>query len=291
LESYSCHPIASAFRKIKINHRTDSLPELVLNKGIEANITGQCYRIGSFDFVREFSKNADLASEQGLRYMLDKHIYLADAEQVLAVFYIKDSLKADALLIVKHFKESGLNLHILSGDEPDQVKEVAEHLGFEHSFSNQSPQDKLAYVNNLKLSGAKIMTVGDGLNDAPFLAAGNVRIAMGFGAGLTQEQADAVLLGDKLQALYDILLVKNLLNSRIKQNLSWALIYNFSVIPLAAAGFIPPYLAAFGMSVSSVVVVLNSARAFNTSNINNEKIIAMKNKSTIFDKLGANNRL
>jgi len=262
LEAYSNHPLASAFKQIKIVHSTNQIPALIANQGIEAEIEGMMYRIGTLEFVSELAENKQIKINPEHFTENDKPVYLGNRHEILAIFWVSDNLKNDAKYLSEKMQSAGLRVHILSGDEQKQVERVAKELNIKNFVANCLPLEKLNYVKNLQSKGLKIMTVGDGLNDAPFLAAGDVRIAMGFGSGLTQEQADMVLLGNKLLPIYETFLVKKVLNTRISQNLMWALLYNVIVIPLAAAGYIPPYVAAIGMSLSSLIVVVNSARTF-----------------------------
>ena len=154
----------------------------------------------------------------------------------------------------------GLTVHVLSGDAPAVVGQVASTLGITVARGGASPQDKHDYVKLLQASGRRVCMVGDGLNDAPVLAQADLSIAMGQGAALAQQQADLVLLSGRLDGVLEAGRIARLAMAAIRQNFGWALAYNVLALPAAAFGLIGPWEAAIGMAASSFVVVLNSAR-------------------------------
>ena len=126
--------------------------------------------------------------------------------------------------------------------------------------ASQTPADKLEYVQHLQSAGKKVLMVGDGINDVPVLAAADISCAMGEASNLARLQANAILLSNDLNQLASLIPTSQYVTKIIKQNLAWALGYNLAALPLAAAGFIPPWMAAIGMSASSLIVVLNAVR-------------------------------
>jgi Cu2+-exporting ATPase len=157
-------------------------------------------------------------------------------------------------------KQKGLTTLILSGDQSHAPQKLAAQLGIDTVLGGLSPQEKSAYVQQLQADGAIVIMVGDGVNDAPVLGQSHVSVAMSSGADLAQTTADAILLGDRLSALVTARQIAIKTQIVIKQNLKWAFVYNLSVLPPAALGYIPPWLAAIGMSLSSLFVVLNALR-------------------------------
>ena len=137
---------------------------------------------------------------------------------------------------------------------------VATRLGIARWAARQRPQDKLARLEALRAQGARVIAVGDGLNDAPVLAGADVSVALASGAELAQAASDIVLTGERLGALAEARAIARETLAILRQNQRWALCYNLSVVPLGALGFVPPWLAAIGMSASSLVVVLNALR-------------------------------
>jgi len=154
----------------------------------------------------------------------------------------------------------GLRVHLVSGDDPELVGQVARLLGIELWAGGATPREKFDYVVRLQAEGRVVAMVGDGLNDAPVLARADASVAMGAGADAAQLQADVVLTGDRLGALQDVLALSSGAMRLVRQNLGWALLYNALALPAAALGWIGPWEAAIGMSASSFIVVLNALR-------------------------------
>ncbi|MFZ1797362.1 MAG: HAD-IC family P-type ATPase, partial [Dokdonella sp.] len=137
---------------------------------------------------------------------------------------------------------------------------IAGRLGIEQWRARQLPADKLAWLAELRAHGARVIAVGDGINDAPVLAGADVSIALVGGAELAQASSDIVLAGERLDVLAPARTLARQALAILQQNYRWALIYNLSAIPIAALGFVPPWLAALGMSMSSLGVILNALR-------------------------------
>jgi Cu2+-exporting ATPase len=174
-------------------------------------------------------------------------------------------LRSEARDVVAALRARNLPAEILSGDAWVAVAHTAQFCGIEQYTARQSPASKLEYVRELTASGESIAMVGDGINDAPVLKGAAVSIAMGRASALAQVSADIVLIGDSLSALPEAIEIARRTQRIVKQNLAWAAGYNLIALPLAAMGYVPPWLAAVGMSVSSIVVVLNALRLSPTS--------------------------
>ena len=152
-------------------------------------------------------------------------------------------------------------MHILSGDRADAVRPVAEALGIAKWLADLKPAEKIAFIEALKRQGHRVLMVGDGLNDAPALAAAHVSLSPIAAADVTQAQADAVFLGERLEPVLDALVVARRARALMKENLWFAAIYNMIAVPVAIAGAITPLIAALAMSGSSLMVTLNALRA------------------------------
>lgn len=178
----------------------------------------------------------------------------------IGAFALADALKADTAEAIGRLKKHGIDVYIMSGDNQGTVEYVAKQLGIAHAFGNMSPRDKAAEVQKLKAAGKTVAMVGDGINDAPALAAANVSFAMKGGADVAEHTASATLMQHSVNQLADALLVSQATLKNIKQNLFFAFFYNILGIPLAALGFLNPVIAGAAMAASSVSVLSNALR-------------------------------
>ena len=151
-------------------------------------------------------------------------------------------------------------MSLLSGDAPEAVAAMAAGAGIEDWHARLSPAEILAAVEALQREGKHVAVVGDGLNDAPVLARGDVSFAMGQGADLAKISADVVLLNDRLTDLIELFDHADRTRAVVRQNFAWAIGYNLLALPAAVIGMVPPWLAALGMCASSLVVSLNALR-------------------------------
>ena len=190
-------------------------------------------------------------------------MYLACEGEWLASFTLLDEIREESKQVVHALKAQGLKVTLLSGDSQSVVDGVTESLKIEHGLGDLLPEDKLQYLQNLQAQGEVVAMVGDGVNDAPVLAGANVSLAMGSGSQLAQASADMILLSESLEQLPAAIALSRKMQTIIYQNFSWAIGYNIFAIPLAASGLVLPWMAAIGMSISSLLVVLNALRLKN----------------------------
>ena len=254
LEAYSEHPIARAFRSqgaedAVLPAASEVTP--VIGHGIQGRIAGKHYRIGS---ARWLALADEQEATQGLA------IYLADETGPLARFTLADTVRADAGALIQAFKAAGLQTTILTGDSSPQADAVARELGVDELVKGVTPDGKLAYLKAREAAGDISIMVGDGINDAPVLAGAHASFAMAGGTDLAKNSADAILLADDLSRLLTARALALRTRRIIQENFAWSIGYNLLVLPLAASGWLPPYLAAAGMSLSSLIVVTNSMR-------------------------------
>lgn len=184
-------------------------------------------------------------------------ITLVQGDLPIAAIALDDGLRSHARETLDQLKAAGIQITLLSGDRLERAQATATQLGIEDVHGEQSPEDKLAYLNSRDHS---IVMVGDGLNDAPILAAANGSITFAQAADLTRLSAGSVLLTPQLEALLTLRQVARRARAVIRQSFFWVLVYNAVAVPFAVAGFVPPWLAAIGMSASSVFVILNAMR-------------------------------
>ena len=154
----------------------------------------------------------------------------------------------------------GLEIALLSGDSEIPVARVADALDIGQYESDCSPERKLDVIKHAQSAGKTVVMVGDGINDAPVLAGADTSVALAHGAMLAQTSADVIMPGESLRPLVTGIRTARMTMRIVRQNLAWAIVYNATALPLAAAGFVPPWAAAIGMSASSLVVVLNALR-------------------------------
>jgi len=260
LECDSEHPVARAFmmdspalRILDESGRAElrSIP----GSGIEGKLDGRQYRIGRPEWALEGSSGL-------LERPDDSHVWIllaADGE-LIAWFGLTDSLREEAPQALDRLSDKGMALEMLSGDPSDSGRALARELGLDVVRFGATPEEKVMRIRDLQASGERVVVVGDGVNDAPCLKAGDVSIAMGSGCDLSRLGADAVLMNDDLTLLP--LAVEGARRARrvVAQNFCWAIGYNAVVLPLAVTGQLSPWVAAIGMSTSSLVVVLNALR-------------------------------
>jgi len=187
-------------------------------------------------------------------------LILADDHGVVAEFTVRERPRDGAASALAALRESGASTEILSGDTSARVAGVAAELAVDAWKANATPADKLAHIECLRATGHVVAMIGDGVNDAPVLAAADVSIALSSGAALAQDASGLVLAAERFEELPRARAVAIRMRQVLAQNLNWALAYNIGAVPLAALGFVPPWLAAIAMSASSLVVVLNSLR-------------------------------
>jgi Cu2+-exporting ATPase len=176
------------------------------------------------------------------------------------IFQFEDRLRPDAAETVAALKGMGLAVHLLSGDREAAVRRVAEAVGIDTALSRSSPQAKLAYVDALAKAGKKVLMVGDGINDAPALAAGYTSMAPSTASDIGRTAAETVWMGDSAAAVSRAIRVSRRTQRIAKENFVLAVGYNVFAVPLAMAGFVSPLVAAVAMSTSSIIVIANALR-------------------------------
>lgn len=251
LERDCAHPVARAFAGPGDAVATDVVE--IAGAGIEGTCAGRRWRIGKAEFV------APMAGPRPPGWR-DDGIHLGHDGAWVAAFSVSDPLRPGAPGAVGALASRHIGARILSGDHAYAVAGVARAVGIAHWTARATPGDKLAELGALAARGARVMMIGDGVNDAPSMRAASVSVAVGSGCALAQASADIVLVGDDLAALADAVDVARRTLSIVRQNLAWACAYNALTLPAAALGWLPPWAAALGMSGSSLLVVLNALR-------------------------------
>ena len=274
LEWLSEHPIAHAFKgKEKAPFFEVSHLKNHPGKGIEGEIKGQQWKLGKLSYCLNASSLQTLPASlqlqiQQAHQVADIVIGLSRQGKLECIFFLHDPLRLGSQQMIQTlFSEGVKKIVILSGDHPDSVAQIAKQLGVTESYGHMKPQDKLAWIQQRQKNHQVIM-VGDGINDAPTLAAANVSISFTSATDLAQINSDFVIMGQHIDVIPKLRNLSQKARKIIIQNLSWAVTYNFLAIPFAIAGWIPPWGAALGMSLSSFLVISNSLRLKNNHQFN-----------------------
>jgi len=256
LETISNHPVACAFEKnITPKNVIEDLRETI-GEGVSGIINGKYCKLGNQKFVSTDQLNIyQLEVEK-----FETPLYLSCDKKHIATFILQDSLKPTAISAIEMLKRITSSITLLSGDSDPAVANAAAQLNIKNYISSAKPEEKLSQINNAQKQGKKVLMVGDGFNDVGALAAANVSITMGTGTNLSKTSSDAVLVSSDLNVIAKTLQIAKKVQRVTKQNLTWAIAYNLTAIPFAMMGLVPAWLAAIGMSLSSLIVVLNALR-------------------------------
>jgi len=272
LEVGSRHPIAHALltAAYQLHLPTTRAVQHYPAGGVEAMIDGMRYRIGHEGFalnsdINSIEKNNDLTIDL-LTHRASSAVVLScqkantNGWQALACFYFNDKVRDSAQTMLNTIKGLGIESVMLTGDPSPQALAMADSLGMQAAYNGLSPTDKVNHIQQLQAKGAVVLMVGDGINDAPVLAAADVSTSIAGAADLAQVSSDSIILNGQIEAITAAKRISDKTERIIKQNFRWALAYNSIVLIPAALGYVPPWLAAIGMSLSSLFVVLNALR-------------------------------
>ncbi len=256
LAASSTHPLSLALAASGV--ASASAPHFVwsdvceeVGLGLEGSLAdGTCYRLGSAAWV---------AADQGVS-ATGPQVWLAGDDGAIARFTFGEALRADALTAVDALRNAGLAVRLLSGDAEARTRAIADRLGIEHAHGDATPAGKLDTIAVLQRHGHRVAMVGDGLNDAPVMARADVSFAIGSGPALTRAKADFILVSASLADVAGARDTARRALRIVRQNFAWAIAYNAVCVPLALAGWFPPWAAGLGMATSSLVVVINALR-------------------------------
>ena len=265
-EKPSEHPLAQAIvrgaRERGIEPTAAENFQAVPGKGIEAVVDGRRVLIGTRKWLEE--NGVDTAAAETAMETLEeqgKTVMLVAADGKPAGWIaVADTVKPTSADAIRELKRMGLQVWMLTGDNERTARAIARQAGIEHIRAEVMPGDKAEEVKRLQAEGRKVAMVGDGINDAPALAVADIGMAIGTGTDVAIETADVTLMRGDLRAIPAAIRLSRLTMRNIKQNLFWAFFYNAVGIPVAAAGYLAPWLAAAAMAFSSVSVVSNSLR-------------------------------
>ncbi len=271
LETKSEHPIAYAIAQYAKAKKIEILPvegfEIIRGKGLKGTIEGAEYFAGNTRLISDLKLPLDLKNLETETMQGKTPVILATKDAVLGVIMVADAVKPEAKDAVSKLRALGIKVIMLTGDNQNTARTIADQVGIDEVVAEVMPADKLAKIKELQAHGAIVAMAGDGVNDAPALAQADVGIAMSTGTDIAIETAGITLLHGDISKLVKAIRLSRLTMRGIKQNLFWAFIYNIVGIPIAAGILFPffglllsPVFAGMAMAFSSVSVVGNSLR-------------------------------
>ncbi|HGP3674585.1 TPA: heavy metal translocating P-type ATPase [Bacillus pacificus] len=265
-EKNSEHPLAEAIvdgiKEKKIDIPSSETFEAIPGFGIESVVEGKQLLIGTRRLMKKFnidieevSKSMEELEREGKTAML-----IAINKEYAGIVAVADTVKDTSKAAIARLKKMGLDVVMITGDNTQTAQAIAGQVGIDHVIAEVLPEGKAEEVKQLQAQGKKVAMVGDGINDAPALATADIGMAIGTGTDVAMEAADITLIRGDLNSIADAIFMSKMTIRNIKQNLFWALAYNGLGIPIAALGFLAPWVAGAAMAFSSVSVVLNALR-------------------------------
>ena len=267
LNQYSEHPLAEAIvnygksKKVSISKVNDF--EAITGKGVSGTVGDKKVALGNAKLLEQFSIviTETLAKEVKAEQQQGKTVsYITEENEAVGYVSIFDAIKKTSEKAIKELQNNGVEVIMLTGDNKNTAKAVAEQLNLKHYKAECLPEDKLNEIKTLQQQGKIVAMAGDGINDAPALAQSDVGIAMGTGTDVAMNASDLTIVSGDLRLVADAILLSRATLRTISANVFWAFIYNAAAIPLAALGYMNPMWAGLAMAFSSVFVVSNSLR-------------------------------
>ncbi|MET3698479.1 Cu+-exporting ATPase [Bacillus oleivorans] len=263
-EKQSEHPLANAIVE-GIKERNIALAnadqfEAIPGYGIKAVVQGRAILIGTRKLLNQFNISFESNEMEGFEESGKTAMLVAIDGKYRGLVAVADTIKDTSKQAIKRLKEAGIEVIMMTGDNKRTAQAIADEVGIDQAIAEVLPEGKAEEVKKLQQQGKRVAMVGDGINDAPALAMADIGMAIGTGTDVAMEAADITLMRGDLNSIADAILMSHKTIRNIKQNLFWALAYNTLGIPIAAAGFLAPWLAGAAMAFSSVSVVLNALR-------------------------------
>ena len=260
VERQANHPIAKAIvqaaEQKMLDIPTAIFPKMEVGQGIQAELE----QVGTIKVGKPDYCGLILPKNLEDIWKIASIVVVSINDEPVGAFALTDTLKNDSLHAIQRLQQQNIDVVIMSGDQQSVVDYIAKQLGIKKAFGALSPRDKAEQIQKLKALGHVVAMVGDGINDAPALAAANVSFAMKSGSDIAEQTASATLMQHSVNELVDALFIARATLKNIKQNLFFALIYNILGIPLAAFGFLNPVIAGAAMAMSSISVLMNALR-------------------------------
>ena len=260
VERQANHPIAKAIVQAAEQKMLDIPTALFSKMEVGQGIQAELEQVGTIKVGKPDYCGLILPKNLEDIWQIASIVAVSINDEPIGAFALTDTLKNDSLHSIQRLQQQNIDVVIMSGDQQSVVDYIAKQLGIKKAFGGLSPRDKAEQIQKLKALGHVVAMVGDGINDAPALAAANVSFAMKSGSDIAEQTASATLMQHSVNQLVDALFIARATLKNIKQNLFFALIYNILGIPLAAFGFLNPVIAGAAMAMSSISVLMNALR-------------------------------
>ena len=260
VERQANHPIAKAIAQAAEQKMLDIPTALFSKMEVGQGIQAELEQVGTIKVGKPDYCGLILPKNLEDIWQIASIVAVSINDEPIGAFALTDTLKNDSLHAIQRLQQQNIDVVIMSGDQQSVVDYIAKQLGINKAFGGLSPRDKAEQIQKLKALGHVVAMVGDGINDAPALAAANVSFAMKSGSDIAEQTASATLMQHSVNQLVDALFIARATLKNIKQNLFFALIYNILGIPLAAFGFLNPVIAGAAMAMSSISVLMNALR-------------------------------
>ena len=260
VERQANHPIAKAIVQAAEQKMLDIPTALFSKMEVGQGIQAELEQVGTIKVGKPNYCGLILPKNLEDIWQIASIVAVSINDKPIGAFALTDTLKNDSLHAIQRLQQQNIDVVIMSGDQQSVVDYIAKQLGIKKAFGGLSPRDKAEHIQKLKALGHVVAMVGDGINDAPALAAANVSFAMKSGSDIAEQTASATLMQHSVNQLVDALFIARATLKNIKQNLFFALIYNILGIPLAAFGFLNPVIAGAAMAMSSISVLMNALR-------------------------------
>ena len=260
VERQANHPIAKAIVQAAEQKMLDIPTALFAKMEVGQGIQAELEQVGTIKVGKPDYCGLILPKNLEDIWQIASIVAVSINNEPIGAFALTDTLKNDSLHAIQRLQQQNIDIVIMSGDQQSVVDYIAKQLGIKKTFGGLSPRDKAEHIQKLKALGHVVAMVGDGINDAPALAAANVSFAMKSGSDIAEQTASATLMQHSVNQLVDALFIARATLKNIKQNLFFALIYNILGIPLAALGFLNPVIAGAAMAMSSISVLMNALR-------------------------------
>ena len=260
VERQANHPIAKAIVQAAEQKMLDIPTALFSKMEVGQGIQAELEQVGTVKVGKPDYCGLILPKNLEDIWQIASIVAVSINDEPIGAFALTDTLKNDSLHAIQRLQQQNIDVVIMSGDQQSVVDYIAKQLGIKKAFGGLSPRDKAEHIQKLKALGHVVAMVGDGINDAPALAAANVSFAMKSGSDIAEQTASATLMQHSVNQLVDALFIARATLKNIKQNLFFALIYNILGIPLAAFGFLNPVIAGAAMAMSSISVLMNALR-------------------------------